>query len=68
MKLQLEGMQVLGDIGLGTKKTNFKEHGQFYTIYFAVSMPYLEEENVASVRAGLSHLSSHEGSSLFLIL
>lgn len=38
------------------KKTpNFKAHGQFYTIYFGISTPYLKEQKLASVWAGLCH-------------
>lgn len=42
MKLQLEEIQGFGDIRLGTKNLNFKAHGQFYTIYFAISIPHLK--------------------------
>lgn len=49
-------------------KNNSKIHGQSYIIYFAISFPYFEEENIALMMAELSCLSSHKGSPLFLIL
>lgn len=58
---------MLGDIGFCTKN-NSKIHGQSYIIYFAISLPYFEEENVALMRTELSSMGSHKRSSLFPVL